>query len=69
MGFEEPLKKLIAGFVAFYIGCAMIGRADIPWRFLTHFRATVISQSQGDWGCPSVFDKNSCFEYKPSRHK
>lgn len=69
MSFQSALDGLIKLFIAFYIGCAVVGRPDIPIKWLTQFRATTLSQVSQSWGCPSALNQSACSEYNPNKYR
>jgi hypothetical protein len=50
MNFQSSLTALAGAFVAFYIACVSIGRADIPFRLITEFRYKAIVGTTASWG-------------------
>lgn len=69
MNFQSSLTALAGAFVAFYVACVSIGRADIPLRVIAELRSKAIAGTTASWGCPSVFHKNACNSYDPKRYK
>ena len=69
MGFQSSVETLIGAFIAFYIGCAMIGRPDIPIKVLTELRTKEVKGTNGSFGCPSAFAKNACNSYDSKRYR
>jgi hypothetical protein len=68
MSFQGSLETLLKAFIAFYIACACVGRADIPLRLVTELRVKALSEAQSGWGCPSVFNGRACSEYDPRKY-
>lgn len=69
MNFQGALTALAGAFLSFYLGCVMVGRADIPWKMIAEFRGKALAGANSNWGCPSVFHKNACREYGPTQYQ
>ncbi len=69
MNFQGALTTLAGAFLSFYLGCALIGRPDIPIKLVTELRVKVLKGTTASWGCPSVFHKNACNSYDPRRYR
>lgn len=63
MNFQGVLTALAGTFLSFYLVCAAVGRADIPWKIIVEMRGKALAEANSNWGCPSVFNKNACREY------
>ena len=69
MNFQGALTTLAGAFITFYIGCASIGRADIPMKLVTELRVKALQGTTASWGCPSAFNKDACHSYDPRRYR
>ena len=69
MNIQGALENLAKAFIAFYIGCAMIGRPDIPWKVIAEMRSKAIAGVSANWGCPSAFNRKACREYNPRNYR
>ena len=69
MNIQGALENLAKVFIVFYIGCAMVGRPDIPIKLIVELRGKTLTQVSGSWGCPSAFNKRACSEYDPRNYK
>lgn len=69
MNFQGALTALAGTFLSFYLGCAAVGRADIPWKIISEMRGKALAGANSNWGCPSVFNKNVCDTYDPQRYR
>lgn len=69
MNFQGTLETLAGAFIAFYIACASIGRADIPLKLVTELRVKALQSTTASWGCPSAFNKDACQNYDPRRYR
>ena len=69
MSFQSSLDALIGTFVSFYIGCALIGRPDIPLKVVTELRVKALQGTTANWRCSSVFHHDACHSYDPKRYK
>jgi len=69
MSFQSSLEALVGAFIAFYIGCACVGRPDIPLKVVTELRVKALQGTTANWRCPSVFNKNACNSYDPRRYR
>lgn len=69
MSIQGAIENLVKVFLGFYIACAMVGRADIPWKMIADLRGKALAGASSSWGCPSVFNKESCSSYNPRRYK
>ena len=69
MNIQGALENLAKAFIAFYIGCAMVGRPDIPIKLIVELRGKTLAQVSGGWGCPSAFNTRACREYDPRNYK
>lgn len=55
MNLQGALSDLMKVFLTFYIGCCVVGRADIPLKLVTQLRVkTMEGLSNTNWGCPSI---------------
>lgn len=71
MSFQSSLTDLMKVFLAFYIGCCAIGRADLPIKLVAQLRTSAVegANSKG-WGCPSIFNRGGdCMTSIPGRYK
>lgn len=70
MSFQSSLEALIGTFIAFYLGCALIGRPDIPVKVVAEMRAKALTGTSASWGCPSIFaGRSACNSYDPRRYR
>lgn len=69
MNIQGALENLAKAFIAFYIGCAMVGRPDIPIKLIVELRGKTLAQVSQDWGCPSAFNKRACKGYDPKNYR
>lgn len=69
MNIQGAIENLAKAFIAFYIGCALIGRPDIPIKLILELRGKAIAGASASWGCPSAFNKRACREYNPQNYK
>lgn len=69
MSIQGAIENLVKVFLGFYIACAMVGRADIPWKMIAELRGKALAGASASWGCPSVFNKRACKEYDPRHYK
>jgi hypothetical protein len=69
MSIQGAIENLVKVFLGFYIVCAMVGRADIPWKMIAELRGKALAGASAGWGCPSAFNKNACKEYDPKNYK
>jgi hypothetical protein len=69
MSIQGSLESLMKVFLAFYIGCCLIGRADVPLKVVTELRAKALAGTTKSWGCPSIFNGGSCSSFDPRRYK
>lgn len=60
MNFQGALEALVGAFITFYLGCACIGRPDIPMKVITELRSKALANTNASWGCPSVFKHDAC---------
>jgi hypothetical protein len=63
MNLQNALTTLAGAFLSFYLGCVAVGRPDIPWKIIAQMRGKALTGASSDWGCPSLFNKNSCSTY------
>lgn len=69
MSIQGSIENLVKAFLGFYIACAMVGRADIPWKMIAELRGKALAGASSSWGCPSITNKNACKEYYPKNYK
>ena len=70
MNFQGALGTLVGAFMTFYIGSALVGRVDIPWRIIGELRSKAVAGTHASWGCPSAFHpRTACKEYNPNGYK
>ncbi len=69
MNIQGGIENLVKVFLGFYIACATVGRADIPWKMIVDLRGKALAGASTSWGCPSAFNKNACKEYSPKNYK
>lgn len=70
MSIQGALTDLMKVFLAFYIGCCVIGRPDIPIKMVSELRAQALSGTTKSWGCPSIFNRSGdCRTYNPANYK
>ncbi len=69
MGIQGSIENLAKVFLGFYIACAMVGRADIPWKMIAELRGKALAGASSSWGCPSIVNKNACKEYNPKNYR
>lgn len=65
MSFQGAIENLVKVFLGFYIACAMVGRADIPWKLIAELRGKALAGASSGWGCLSAFNKKACKAYSP----
>lgn len=68
MNIQGALSDLMKVFLAFYIGCYVAGRADVPWRVISQMRTKALKETTESWGCPSIFNRD-CRTYSPAHYK
>lgn len=71
MSIQGALTDLMKVFLAFYIGCVAVGRADIPFKMIAQLRTEALkgANSKG-WSCPSIFNRGGdCMTYDPRNYK
>jgi hypothetical protein len=69
MSFQGALEALAGTFIAFYLGCACVGRSDIPIKIIHELRLKALAGTSASWGCPSVLNKNACTAYEPESYR
>jgi hypothetical protein len=70
MSFQGSLENLMKVFLAFYIGCCIFGRPDVPLKLVSDLRAKALTGTSKSWGCPSIFGRSGdCMTYNPSNYK
>ena len=70
MSIQGSLENLMKVFLAFYIGCCLIGRPNIPLKLVAQLRTTTLGETTASWGCPSIFHHSTaCETYDPRRYK
>ena len=69
MNFQGALEALAGAFITFYLGCAFVGRPDIPLKMVTELRSMALQSTTASWGCPSTFYKAACHSYDHRRYR
>ena len=69
MGFQCSLEAALGAFIAFYIGCAVVGRPDIPLKVVTELRVKAMQGTTASWDCPSLAHHDACRNYDSRRYR
>ena len=56
-------SEIIGTIVTFIVVSTASGHGDWTWKAISEVRKVAISQTDEDWGCPSIFNKNACRSY------
>ncbi len=67
MNLQGALSDLMKVFLTFYIGCCVVGRADIPLKLVTQLRVKAMEGlgKTNNWGCPSIGpQKRDCMTWR-----
>lgn len=65
-----PSIKELAGLIAIlYVTTMVTGNGEKFWLAVKTLRHHFLVENKKDWGCPSIFHKNACSSYDPSRYK
>ncbi len=69
MSIQGSIEGLAKAFIAFYLGCALIGRPDVPLKLVAELRSSALRGTSASWGCPSAFNVNACAEYNSRNYR
>jgi hypothetical protein len=64
------LSEVIGVIVTVFVLLAASGRQDLAWKAIGEMRKIALVNARSDWGCPSVFNRQSaCNSYDPNRYR
>ena len=63
--FSEIIGVIVTGIVL----AQASGHGDAVWKAIAEVRRVAISNARQNFGCPSVFSKDACTSYDPSRYR
>ncbi len=55
------IKDIMILIVSVVVVAHATGRREWLWKQVTTIRQEVLIKANDDWGCPSIFNKNSCY--------
>ena len=58
------LEKITGVIVTFIILSVSTGNGEWVWKSIAYMRYHAISEARKPWGCPSMFNKNACYEWR-----
>lgn len=63
------LDKFVALFVSFWLFAHVAGHPEWVWKGVAYMQVAALKEIRKPWGCPSIFAKDACRTYPPSRYK
>lgn len=69
MGLVFSRSKLIKKLLGFIIVGLIGWRPDVALKVVVYLQAESFKVINADWGCPAVFNPNSCKEYDANFYK